>query len=93
MSIQDNKYEIYISGYCCFDYMNKNYVNEVFKKENNFNITENISEADFIYLDPDYKNTSDFVRASEYAHINCIETAECLEDLLRLRDEYEFKKI
>lgn len=92
MSIQDNKFEIYCIGHSDMDYINKNYVKNILSG-NNFNLCESIEQADFILNTGEFLDTYDYIFSLEYADRDCIEIAENLEDLLKLRDEYEFRGI
>lgn len=92
MSIIDNKYEVYVVGCDSTDFINKNHIYNTLS-ENNFNMTTIISDADFILLLPEYKNTLDSVIVMQYSDMEAIEVAESLEDLLRFRDEYESRGI
>lgn len=91
MSIQDGKFEVYIIGYNNSDYINKNYIKNILS-ENNFNLCESISQADFILDTKEFSDTHDSVFSLEYAERDYIEVAETLYDLLRLRDEAEFRE-
>lgn len=91
MSIQDGKFEVYIIGYNNSDYINKNYIKNILS-ENNFNLCESISQADFILDTKEFSDTHDSVFSLEYAKKDYIEVAETLYDLLRLRDEAEFRE-
>ena len=92
MTIQDSKYEIYVVGYFSLDYPSKTY----YKRElelNNFNLTENIENADFILLEKNLETFDDAIFSKEYSDINCVEIAEDIGELLKLRDEYEMRAI
>jgi hypothetical protein len=91
MSIQDDKFEIYCIGYKNSDYINKNYIKNILS-EHNFNLCESIENADFILDTKEFSDTYDSVFSLEYAERDCIEVAETLYDLLRLRDEAEFRE-
>lgn len=91
MSIQDNKFEIYCIGHSDMDYINKSYIKNILS-EHNFNLCESIEHADFILDTKEFSNTHDSVFSLEYAERDCIEVAETLYDLLRLRDEAEFRE-
>lgn len=88
MSIQDNKFEIYCIGHSDMDYINKNYIKNILS-EHNFNLCESIEHADFILDTKEFSDTYDSVFSLEYAERDCIEVAETLYDLLRLRDDCE----
>lgn len=91
MSIQDNKFEIYCIGHSDMDYINKNYIKNILS-EHNFNLCESIENADFILDTKEFSDTHDSVFSLEYAKKDYIEVAETLYDLLRLRDEAEFRE-
>ena len=91
MSIQDNKFEIYVVGHNDMDYINKNYIKNILS-EHNFNLCESIEHADFILDTKEFSDTHDSVFSLEYAEKDCIEVAETLYDLLRLRDESLFRE-
>lgn len=91
MSIQDNKFEVYYIGQKEMDYINKNYIKNILS-EHNFNLCESIENADFILDTKEFSDTYDSVFSLEYAERDCIEVAETLYDLLRLRDESLFRE-
>ena len=92
MSIQDDKFEVYVVGYAQdMDFINKKYT-EAILSQANFNLCENIECADFILLLNEYNNTNDAIFSKNYAKVDCIEIAETLYDLLRLRDEAQFRE-
>ena len=91
MSIQDNKFEIYVIGHSDMDYINKNYIKNILNAHN-FNLCEYIVDADFILDTKEFSDTHDSIFSLEYAERDCIEVAETLYDLLRLRDEAEFRE-
>ena len=91
MTIQDNKFEVYVIGHSNMDYINKNYIKNILS-EHNFNLCENIESADFILDTKEFSDTHDSVFSLEYAERDCIEVAETIYDLLRLRDEAEFRE-
>lgn len=92
MTIQDGCYEVYIIGYSYMDYVNKNYVKNILN-ENNFNLCESIEHVDFILNTGEFLDTHDYIFSLEYAERDNVEVCESLDDLLRLRDEYEFRGI
>lgn len=93
MSIQDNKFEVYVCGYNRdADFINKKYI-EATLEMHSFNLCESIEIADFILNLNEFSNTNDAIFSIDYAKVNCIEVAENLYDLLRLRDEAEFRGI
>ena len=92
MSIQDGKFEVYVVGYVQdMDFINKKYI-EASLSQANFNLCESIECADFILLLNEYNNTNDAMFSKDYAKIDYIEIAETLYDLLRLRDEAQFRE-
>ena len=92
MSIQDNKYEVYVPEYHSIDYANKKYI-ECMLEQSDFNLASSIHNADFIFILDEYKDTYDAIFSHEYAEVNYIEIAESLYDLCKLRDDYELKEI
>lgn len=92
MSIEDDKYEVYVSEYSNMDIMNKKYI-EVLLEQSNFNLCESIYNVDFILILDEYKDKDDAVFSQEYAEMNYIEIAKSLYDLCRLRDDYELKRV
>lgn len=91
MSITDGKFEIYVVGYSDMDIPNKKYVESILN-ENNFNLTESIENCDIIYMTNEFSHTMDGVLSKDYAESNYIDIATSLEDLLRLRDEYQLRE-
>ena len=91
MSIQDGKFEVYVIGYNDSDYINKNYIKNILS-EHNFNLCESIESADFILDTKEFNNTHDSIFSLEYAERDHIEVAETLYDLLRFRDEAQFRE-
>jgi hypothetical protein len=91
MSIQDGKFEVYYIG-LEENYINTNYIKDILEK-NNFNMCKNIENADFILDTEEFLNSADWIKAMDYAKIDYIDVAKNLDDLLRLRDEYQFREI
>ena len=91
MSINDGKFEVYVVGYDESDFVSKNYISKILL-ENNFNLTNMIENADFILLLEEYRNTLEAGIALQYSEMDKIEIAESLEDLLRYRDEAQFRE-
>ena len=92
MSVENSKFEVYVVGYSDnMSYINKKYIKDILEK-NNFSLCESIEIADFILSLNEWNNTNDFMSSKDYAIINYIDIAESLEDLLSLRDYYQFRE-
>lgn len=91
MTIRDNKFEVYVVGHSDMDYPNKNYIKNILN-EHDFNLCESIESADFILDTKEFSDTYDAVFSLEYAERDYIEVAETLYDLLRLRNEAQFRE-
>ena len=92
MSVENSKFEVYVVGYSDnMSYINKKYVKDVLEK-NNFSLCESIEIADFILSLNEWNNTNDFIFSKDYSVINYIDIAESLDDLLSLRDYYQFRE-
>lgn len=92
MSIENSKFEVYVVGYSNdMSYINKKYIKDILEK-NNFSLCESIEIADFILSLKEWNNTNDFIFSKDYSVINYIDIAESLDDLLSLRDYYQFRE-
>ena len=67
------------------------YIKDILEK-NNFNLCESIEIADFILSLKEWNNTNDFMLSKDYAIVNYIDIAKSLDDLLSLRDYYQFRE-
>lgn len=91
MSVQDGKYEVYYIN-PKKDYIDVTYVKNILE-ENYFNLCDSLEQADFILDTKEFINSPEWIKAMDYSKIDCIEVAETLHDLLRLRDEAQFRGI